>query len=94
MTTEIKNYGVTIANLTQTEQMCLGFVTSSIENTMNSFIDSQIQFAKGAILGGLKDYCFQHGITPAATEDERIAQAFSLGIVKPIMQQVESGSQG
>lgn len=86
MTTEIKNYGVTFANLTPAEQMCLDFVTSSTDGMVNSFIYSQIQFAKSAILNGLKDYCFANGVQAAATEDERIAQAYSLGLVKTAAQ--------
>jgi hypothetical protein len=88
MTTEIKNYGVTIANLTETEELCLDFVTSSIQNTLNSMVDSQIQFGKNSILAGLKDYCFENGITPATTEDGKILQAFALGIAKPVAQRI------
>ncbi len=81
MSSEIKNYGVTIANLTASEQRCLDFSMSSIINLLNATIDSQVQFGKNAILSGLKDYCFNNGIIPAATEDARIAQAFELGLV-------------
>ena len=94
MTNQTKNYGVTIANLTPAEKICLEYVTSSIETTVNSMVDSQVQFGKNAILSGLKDYCFNNGVAPAATEDERIAQALALGIATPVTQRVESGSEG
>jgi hypothetical protein len=90
MTNGTKNYGVEIQNLTPAEKICLDFVTSSIDSTLNSFVDSQIQFGKNAILGGLKDYCFNNGVSPAATEDERIAQALALGIAAPITERVAS----
>ncbi len=90
MTNGTKNYGVAIANLTPAEKICLDFVTSSIDNTLNSFVDSQVQFGKKAILGGLKDYCFNNGIAPAATEDERIAQALALGIATPVVERIKS----
>lgn len=81
MTSEIKNYGVTIGSLTEAERRCVDFSVSSIVDLLNATVDSQVQFGKSAILSGLKDYCFANGLTPAATEDARIAQAFELGLV-------------
>jgi hypothetical protein len=90
MTTEMKNYGATLSNLSAADKICLDFVTSSIEGTLNSMIDSQVQFGKNSILNSLKDYCFNNGVTPAATTDERIAQAFALGLAEPVAERVKS----
>jgi hypothetical protein len=86
MTNEIKDYGITISNLSEADIKCLDYTTSSVQSWLNGVINSQIEFARNGILNELKEYCFANNITPASTADERIIQAFDLGLVKTAAQ--------
>lgn len=85
----IKDYQISIASITPSEQLCLDAVVSSTSTWLDSVVDAQIAFGRMGIIAALKEYCFANGVAPAATDDEKVMQAFELGIVKTAAQVAE-----
>lgn len=75
------DFQITFGNLSDADKKCLDAVVSSTSEWLNSVIQAQVDFGRIGIVNNLKEYCFQNGVIPAATTDEKIEQAYALGLV-------------
>mgnify|MGYP006001427671 FL=1 len=69
-------------SLTDTENKCLEYETTSVQEWADNALTNRARIAKEKIIALLVTHCNANSIAIATGEDAQITQAYDLGVVK------------